>query len=134
MADFQARDYRIFETSNLCALIFFPRVLRNSYQIVFLFLWPPGNRVVKCLSRMTRKCHVRFLEEGGEVTLFPYSAGVFYSSGIFRARYHAWRAKSRYTGKSTVYELPSPWYLKSQTVAVISIWKIMTPHHLPRYP
>ena len=31
MADFQARDYRIFETSNLCALIFFPRVLRNSY-------------------------------------------------------------------------------------------------------
>jgi len=32
MADFQARDYRIFETSNLCALIFFPRVLRNSYN------------------------------------------------------------------------------------------------------
>jgi len=32
MADFQARDYRIFETSNLCALIFFPRVLRNSYD------------------------------------------------------------------------------------------------------
>jgi len=26
MADFQASDYRIFETSNLCALIFFTRV------------------------------------------------------------------------------------------------------------
>jgi len=31
MADFQASDYRIFKTSNLCALIFFIRVLRNSY-------------------------------------------------------------------------------------------------------
>ncbi|MDO8872955.1 MAG: hypothetical protein Q7V05_09540, partial [Methanoregula sp.] len=47
-----------------------------SNQIVFLFLWPPGNRVVKCLSRMMRKYHVRFLEEGGEVTLLPYSANI----------------------------------------------------------
>ena len=40
MSDFKASDYRIFETSNLCALIFFTRVMRNSYcyeQVCFSY-------------------------------------------------------------------------------------------------
>ena len=32
MGDHQTRDYRIFETPKICALIFFQTVVRNSYK------------------------------------------------------------------------------------------------------
>jgi len=43
-------------------------------KMSFFYYCRLNRRVVKCLSRMTRKCHVRFLCEGEVVTLPHYSA------------------------------------------------------------
>ncbi|MDO8871103.1 MAG: hypothetical protein Q7V05_00010 [Methanoregula sp.] len=68
MADFQARDYRIFETSNLCALIFFLRVLRNSYISTTDIQKDIENRFNICISNTTIKT---FRRDTGLIWVHP---------------------------------------------------------------